>query len=65
MSRNHRAGLGMLAAWQPNWSTCAAVYLAHTAPRSPSTAEPADDKESRPNRSRQTSRLTAYLPATG
>jgi hypothetical protein len=65
MSRNRRARLGMLAAWQPNWSTCAAVYLANAAPRSPSAAEPADDKERRPIRSRQASRLRAYQPAIG
>ncbi len=63
MSRNRRMRLGMLAAWQPNWSTCAAVYLANTTPRARSDAEPSDIVERSPSRSRQMRRVAAYQPA--
>jgi hypothetical protein len=63
MPRNRRLRLGMLAAWQPSWSTCAAIYLANVAPRPRSDAKPRDIEERNPSRSRQTRRLVAYQPA--
>jgi hypothetical protein len=65
MSRNRRMSVGMLASWQPNWSTCAAVYVANTAPRSHTGAGPRDVQERSPDRTHQSSPLPAYQPAAG